>query len=320
MSLPETTSESGTTGGPATTKEPGTASGPVTSGGLGVSGGAGPASGGGASGGPGASSGAGVAEPATMSRPGLVGDPATAGDLYGAAAEFYDLLAAPAWARLGPLLRRALEGVDPAHGPLLDVGAGTGLATEAAAEAVPGVRVLAVEPSAGMRIALATRLAGRPALADRVTVTAGTLHDVHLPRRLCAAVVLGVVGHLDPAERAALWRLLSERLAPGAPAVVDVLDRTAPPTGAPLRLATRRVGDLDYESWSEGADDGWTLTYRVRDGERVVREHAVPLPWSGVGIATVAEEAAAAGLVCTPLAPDFAVLRTTTPVTREETS
>jgi SAM-dependent methyltransferase len=246
-------------------------------------------------------------------------EPDTTSDPYGAAAEFYDLLAAPAWARLGPLLRRALHGVDPAHGPLLDVGAGTGLATEAAAEAVPGVRILAVEPSAGMRIALSTRLACRPALAARVTVTAGTLHGVPLPRRLCAAVVLGVVGHLEPAERASLWRLLSERLAPGAPAVVDVLDRTAPPTRAPLRLATRRVGDLDYESWSEGADDGWTLTYRVRDGETVVREHAVPLPWSGIAIATVAEEAAAAGLVCTPLAPDFAVLRTT-PLTREEHS
>lgn len=257
--------------------------------------------------------------PETADGPDMTSTPDTTGDLYGAAAEFYDLLAAPTWARLGPLLRRALDGVDPAHGPLLDVGAGTGLATEVAAEAVPGVRVLAVEPSAGMRIALSTRLACRPALAARVTVTAGTLHDVRLPGRLCAAVALGVVGHLAPAERASLWRLLSERLAPGAPAVVDVLDRTAPPTRAPLRLATRRVGDLDYESWSEGADDGWTLTYRVRDGETVVREHAVPLPWCGIGIAALAEEAAAAGLACTPLAPDFAVLRTT-PLTREEHS
>ncbi|MER5220032.1 methyltransferase [Streptomyces flaveus] len=254
--------------------------------------------------------------PDTADGPDTAGDPATTSDLYGAAAEFYDLLAAPAWARLGPLLRRALEGVDPAHGPLLDVGAGTGLATEAAAEAVPGARILAVEPSAGMRIALSTRLACRPALADRVTVTAGTLHDARLPRRLCAAVVLGVVGHLDTAERASLWRLLSQRLAPGAPAVVDVLDRTAPPTRAPLRLATRRVGDLDYESWSEGADDGWTLTYRVRDGQTVVREHAVPLPWSGIGIEALTEEAGAAGFVCTPLAPDFAVFRPT----REEHS
>ncbi|GHG98918.1 class I SAM-dependent methyltransferase [Streptomyces lanatus] len=237
--------------------------------------------------------------------------PDTDPDLYGGAAEFYDLLAGPAWARLGPLLRRALDGVDSANGPLLDLGAGTGLSTEAAADAVAGARVLAVEPSAGMRIALATRLACRPGLAERVTVTAGTLDDVRLPHRLCAAVALGVVGHLDPGERAALWRTLAERLAPGAPAVIDVLDRTAPPTRAALRLATRRVGDLDYESWSQGADDGWTLTYRVRDGGTVVREHAVPLPWSGIGIDALAEEAAVAGLVCTPLAPDFAVLRST---------
>ncbi|MGC9539629.1 class I SAM-dependent methyltransferase [Streptomyces sp. UG1] len=237
--------------------------------------------------------------------------PDTDRDLYGGAAEFYDLLAGPAWARLGPHLRRALDGADPANGPLLDLGAGTGLSTEAAADAVPGARVIAIEPSAGMRIALATRLACRPGLAERVTVVAGTLTDVPLPDRLCAAVVLGVVGHLDLGERAALWRSLAARLAPGAPAVVDVLDRTAPPTRAPLRLSTRRVGDLDYESWSEGADDGWTLTYRVRDGETVVREHAVPLPWSGIGIEALAEEAAAAGLQCTALAPDFAVIRPT---------
>lgn len=245
-------------------------------------------------------------------------DTTTVQDMYGPAAEFYDLLAAPAWARLGPLLRRALDRVDPGHGPLLDIGAGTGLSTEAAADAVPGARLMAVEPSAGMRIALSTRLACRPELAARVTVTAGTVDDARLPPRLCAAVALGVVGHLGSTERAALWRLLSERLAPGAPAVVDVLDRTAPPTRAPLRLATRRVGALDYESWSEGADDGWTLTYRVRDGETVVREYAVPLPWSGLGLDDLAEEAGAAGLVCTPLAPDFAVLRSTTP--REEDS
>jgi hypothetical protein len=248
--------------------------------------------------------------------------PDTMRDVYGGAAEFYDLLAGPAWARLGPLLRRALTGVDPADGPLLDLGAGTGLSSEAAAVAVPGAQVLAVEPSAGMRIALATRLACRPGLAERVTVFAGTLADVPFPPRLCAAVTLGVVGHLDADERAALWRQLSKRLAPGAPAVVDVLDRTAPPTRAPLRLSTRRVGALDYESWSEGSNDGWTLTYRVRDGATVVREHTVPLPWSGIGIEALAEEAATAGLSCTPLAPDFAVLRPipSTPMTREEHS
>ncbi|WP_151483397.1 class I SAM-dependent methyltransferase [Streptomyces albicerus] len=243
-----------------------------------------------------------------------------ADDTYGAAAEFYDLLAGPSWARLGPLLRRALDGADSAHGPLLDLGAGTGLSTETAAEALPGVEVLAVEPSAGMRIALSTRLARTPGLAARVTVVAGTLDDAPLPPRLCAAVALGVVGHLDTAERAALWRLLSDRLAPGAPAVVDVLDRTAPPTHAPLRLATRRVGALEYESWSEGGADGWTLTYRVRHDGVLLREHAVPLPWSGIGLDALAEEAAEAGLHCTPLAPDFAVLRTAGRPTRQEYS
>ena len=75
-----------------------------------------------------------------------------------------------------------------------------------------------------------------------------------------------------------------------------------------------RLQELDQE-WDT---DFVTLTYRVRDGETVVREYAVPLPWSGLGLDDLAEEAGAAGLVCTPLAPDFAVLRSTTP--REEDS
>ncbi|QNP74794.1 class I SAM-dependent methyltransferase [Streptomyces roseirectus] len=250
--------------------------------------------------------------PLPDTKPQMAG-PDPAYDVYGGAAEFYDLLAAPAWARLGPLLDRALAGVDPDAGPLLDLGAGTGLSVAAAVRALPDVRVIAVEPSAGMRVALSTRLACTPGLADRVTVVAGTLDDAELPPRLCASVVLGVVGHLDAAGRAALWRLLAERLAPGAPAVVDVLDRTAPPTRAPLRLATRRVGTLTYESWSEGADDGWTLTYRVRHGDTLLRAHTVPLPWSGIGVDALAREAATAGLDCTQPAPDFAVLRSRAP-------
>jgi hypothetical protein len=235
----------------------------------------------------------------------------TLDDPYGGAAEFYDLMAQPVWALRSPILLRAFQKVDPALGPLLDVGAGTGLGLELAARVLPTLRIVAVEPSLGMRIALHTRLAARPGLAERTTVVPGTLGDAELPPRLCAALVLGVVGHLPLPERQQLWRLLAERLANGAPALIDVLDRTAPPTRARVRLGSRRVGELSYESWSEGGAEfeRWTITYRVLRGERVLRERVLPLRWFRFGLEALGSEVAEFGLSCEPIAADLALLR-----------
>ena len=47
-----------------------------------------------------------------------------------------------------------LAGADPSAGPMLDLGAGTGLSTVALADAVPDATILAVEPSPALRAAV----------------------------------------------------------------------------------------------------------------------------------------------------------------------
>lgn len=72
-------------------------------------------------------------------------------DEYAVTAEFYELTAAGHWEALRPALATALKSAVVEAGPVLDLGAGTGLSTVA----------IAVEPSAAMRAALGVRLGAR---------------------------------------------------------------------------------------------------------------------------------------------------------------
>jgi trans-aconitate methyltransferase len=223
-------------------------------------------------------------------------------DPYGASAEFYDLTSRDAWARKRPIL---LSAFDQVTGTVVDIGAGTGLMTQALAEKFPEIAIMAVEPSAGMRIALATRVA-MAGIGTRVSIVDGTVPGVELPAKLGGAVCCGVLGHLSPADRVTLWESLAERMAPGATVVVELMDETAPPP-ARLRIAHTRVGELDYEVWSSPARQGWLLSYHVLQNGQSMRELDVPLTWDRIGADRLAEEAA--GFGCRRLAPDIYLLR-----------
>ena len=107
-----------------------------------------------------------------------VGRIAVSDDPYGeATAEFYDLLATAMWDELGPSLPRLLSGVDPAAGPILDLGAGTGAGTVHLNAAFPSAAIIALEPSKAMRTALNARLAGDADLRRAVTVVPRTFED-----------------------------------------------------------------------------------------------------------------------------------------------
>ncbi|MCZ4556791.1 methyltransferase domain-containing protein [Rhodococcus maanshanensis] len=232
-------------------------------------------------------------------------------DAYAEIAEFYDLAAASLWARKGPVLAAALRSARPDLGPILDIGAGTGLSTEIIADTLPDAAIIAVEPSPQMRIALSTRIAIR-GLADRVTVVPEPVGALRFPDRLGGAVCYGVLGHLAASERTHLLATLRRCLAPGAPTVIELMDETAPPTREPLRIAAVRVGDCDYEVWSRGATGEsahrWTLTYRVlRDGITRREVHA-PMPWAAYGLRELAADSERARLFCNRIAADVAVL------------
>lgn len=238
-------------------------------------------------------------------------------DAYGITAEFYDLLAGAYWDVKVAALAAALEGARPEAGPILDLGAGTGLATMAVADALPTATILAVEPSPSLRAVLHARLAARTDLQDRVTVWPTDLAGAELPDRLGGAVAISMLGHLDPAERTGLWSLLAARLAPGAPAVIELQPPARPESVPATEFARARLGDLEYEGSGAAEPDGpdsvrWTMTYRVLRSGRLLSECVnVFGGWQTVSAEQVAAEAASAGLSCEVRDHGLLVLRPT---------
>ena len=157
-----------------------------------------------------------------------VGQIAVSDDPYGeATAEFYDLLATAMGDELGPSSPAPPSGLDPATGPILDLGAGTGAGTVHLNAAFPSAAIIALEPSKAMRTALNARLSGDADLRRAVTVVPRVFEDAELPHHLSGVLASAVIGHFDQDARHALWTSLAGRLAPGAGA-----DRGAP-TDAP---------------------------------------------------------------------------------------
>lgn len=235
-------------------------------------------------------------------------------DGYAVAAEHYDLWADSYWEETGPAVRAAVSGIDPAAGPVLELGAGTGLGTVLIADAVPGARIIAVEPSRAMRGVLVSRIVSRRDLHERVTVVPADLAGTPWPDRISGFVAMAMLGHLAPEERRQLWRTLARRLAPGAPAVVH-LQPPARPEPVPLtRHTARRLGDLEYEGWSEAETVGdlalrWTMTYRVPRDSELVDEQQWTSTFHTVSEDDVGLEAAEEGLEATPAAAGLVTLR-----------
>jgi thiazolinyl imide reductase len=219
---------------------------------------------------------------------------------YGPTAEFFELAAAAHTARSAPAVAAALAGADTAAGPVVEIGAGTGLVTAAIAAALPGAAILAAEPSAPLRAVLTSRVVRDPDLRRRVTVVPEAAQELALPDRIGAAVLCGVLGHLDEAERRTLLGSLAERLAPGAPLVVELMgfdDDVAMPS---TRLATAELGRQRYEWWfaaepepgSTGGPGALRLrsTWRVHRGDDPAREVDEDYRWFAFGLDRVAAE------------------------------
>ncbi|GAA5040044.1 thiazolinyl imide reductase [Thermocatellispora tengchongensis] len=215
---------------------------------------------------------------------------------YTPTAEFFDL-AASGHVTGGTALAvvDALKGIDPGRGPIVEIGAGTGLITRALAKALPDAEIVAAEPAAGMRAVLTSRVFSDEDLRHRVTVTDQSAPDLDLPGVISAAVVCGVAGHLDASGRATLWRRLAERLAPGGVIVVELMSMDRPGSLPPTRLARESVGRQTYEWWFSGEPAGGDLmrlrtTWRVyRDGE-LVREVGDAYDWHAFGLDRVERE------------------------------
>ncbi|MDA4890622.1 Gfo/Idh/MocA family oxidoreductase [Streptomyces sp. MS2A] len=242
---------------------------------------------------------------------------------YSPSAEFFDLVAAEHTATSSaPAVAALLADADLSTGPVVDIGAGTGLVTEAVARARPDAEIIACEPSAGMRAVLTSRVFGDEDLRTRVTVTADTAPDLDLPDRISVVLLCGVLGHLDADARAGLWRRLNRRLAPGGLVVVELMQFERPTTLPETRLATATAGRQRYE-WSfagapDETEDGVMRlhsTWRVyRDGAgQPEREVHDSYRWTPFALADVVAESgmAARTLPTRPGAPPLAVLTRT---------
>lgn len=228
-------------------------------------------------------------------------------DYYEASAEFIDMMIEPWWRESGTLLAEALDGLGSA-GPIVDAGAGSGRAVQSLAPAHPEAEFLAVEPSAGMRSALFARIVASDDLRRRVTVLPTGLLDAELPDTVGAFVLMNVLGHFPPAERARVWDLLADRLAPSGRAVVNLAPPFSPVSVPRVRMADVPVGRARYEGWAQAEPAGedkltWTMTYRVTGPGFAPVETVVSYDWWTVTPERLAAEAAGHGLDASPHGP-----------------
>ncbi|MFB7496398.1 Gfo/Idh/MocA family oxidoreductase [Streptomyces sp. NPDC056161] len=239
---------------------------------------------------------------------------------YTPSAEFFDLVAAEHTVTASaPAIAALLADADLSTGPVIDIGAGTGLVTEAVARTRPDAEILACEPAVGMRAVLTSRVFSDPDLRSRVTVTADAAPDLDLPDQVSVVLLCGVLGHLDADGRARLWRELLRRLAPGGFVVVELMQFEEPLTFPETRLATATAGRHRYE-WSFGGapDETETGVMRLHSTWRVYRDGATQAErevhdsyrWAPFGLKDVVAESGmtARTLPTRPGAPPLAVL------------
>jgi hypothetical protein len=223
------------------------------------------------------------------------------GDGYAATAGAYDLFAAayrPAQAEALGALRPRLR---PDVGPILDIGAGSGAGSEWILTEVPDSEVLALEPSRTMRALTLARAAAHPEWLPRITVRPEDFFSAPLPRRIGGAILLGVLGHFDPGERAAVFAELAVRLPEGGAALFDLQEPASPVRVEPYEFTAARVGRLRYrgiaEAWPTGGEQMcWRMSYLTLDGERVLVEDTAEHVYHHPSIRTVTREAEEVGL------------------------
>ena len=152
---------------------------------------------------------------------------------------FYDLFAENSHVpRVRENLPPLLTGV---RRSILEVGAGTGLITTSLADWTPA-EIFALEPSAGMRGILLSRLSSRPELLDRVTVLPCDALSVTLDGPVEAVVMINVMYALEPDYRKRLWPVLAGSLESSGLLVFTWRDG-GPPAPRPLQeLESRQVG------------------------------------------------------------------------------
>lgn len=219
---------------------------------------------------------------------------------YAITAQFYDAIADEPHAGVDQRIGEVLRGLAAVAGPVVDIGAGTGLTARLIAAALPEAEILAVEPDPSMRAALMTRVWSDPDLRRRVTILPMSVLEAPLPPVVSAMVASASLVHFDPTQRRRLWALLGRHLAPDGLAVIEVQCPTAQDL-AETRIAAAQVGRVRYEGWAraERLDDErqrWHVRYVSRlSGAEIDRQTATYVCWAA-SVEQVLAEAGEVGL------------------------
>ncbi len=159
----------------------------------------------------------------------------------------------------------------------------------------------ALEPSPEMRALALTKVAAHPEWFDRVTIRPEAFGAAPLPDAIGAAILLGVLGHFTPDERAALFAALAARLPEGGATLMDLQPPARPTRVEPYEVASARIGDLTYHGVTEGWPlDGermhWRMTCRTCDDDRVLTEESAEYVFRHPDPETIRAELRATGL------------------------
>ena len=102
-------------------------------------------------------------------------------DFYTQSAEMYDILSEQHWKTRENTFIESLYLMGINRGNWLNIGAGTGQELAILAQTFPNIHILAIEPSASMRIGLMTRLMMLPKIQHQVTVIADRhIYEIYL--------------------------------------------------------------------------------------------------------------------------------------------
>ncbi|WP_433697325.1 class I SAM-dependent methyltransferase [Nocardiopsis sp. CA-288880] len=234
-------------------------------------------------------------------------------DPYARSGQYIDIMIAGWWEHHGETLVEALWELPSGAGPVVDAGAGGGHGTRLVAAALPGARILAVEPSLPLRTVLLSRIAEDADLRDRVTVDGDDLLSAYLPDRIGGMVMANLIGHFSPHERDRLWEDLAPRLAPGAFILLNLAAPLKPERVERARMSEVRLGDRSYVGWAAAEPSGpervnWHMTYEVHGGGRVIASDDVRYDWWTITEDALRAETSPHGLRAVPHGPTGAGL------------
>ena len=219
---------------------------------------------------------------------------------YGVTAQYYDPLMSAAHAEVDRQIAAALKGLDVSAGPVVDIGAGTGLSTALIASTLPTAEILAVEPDPAMRSSLMTRIWTDTDLRARVSILPIEVLSAPLSERISGAALSASLVHLSSRDRSKLWRSLARRLAPGGRVIVEVQCPEAvdiPETNMkPVQVGRIVYGGSAAAKRIASDRQRWKVKYHAAlDGREIKRDTAVYECWT-ISAEQILFEANAAGL------------------------